>query len=42
MAHFVFGSGDWIRTSDTTGMNRMLYQLSYAATVTADFIIPEE
>ncbi len=23
MAHFV-GSGDWIRTSDTTGMNRML------------------
>ena len=25
------GSGNWTRTSDTPGMNRMLYQLSYAA-----------
>ena len=27
----LFGSGNWTRTSDTPGMNRMLYQLSYAA-----------
>ena len=26
-----YGSGNWTRTSDTPGMNRMLYQLSYAA-----------
>ena len=32
------GSGNWIRTSDTPGMNRMLYQLSYAA-VKASIII---
>ena len=25
------GSGNWIRTSDKPGMNRILYQLSYAA-----------
>lgn len=27
----LFGSGNLIRTDDNTGMNRVLYQLSYAA-----------
>lgn len=30
----LFGSGNLIRTDDTPGMNRMLYQLSYAAIFT--------
>ena len=27
------GSGKWDRTTDITGMNRLLYQLSYPATI---------
>ena len=29
--HPFFGSGKWTRTTDKPGMNRILYQLSYAA-----------
>lgn len=34
----LFGSGNLIRTDDTPGMNRMLYQLSYAAILLAPYL----
>ena len=33
----LFGSGNLIRTDDIPGMNRLLYQLSYAAMWSKDF-----
>lgn len=38
----LFGSGNLIRTDDIPGMNRVLYQLSYAAMCRSNSFPPEQ